>query len=91
MSCCIPACGPPGASCSQRDSPDDEVRIKVLQTLPILVKPPAYSAPPLFVSQVFEVCFHMLHDKSPIIQNTAEATVRQVCAARWGRDGQLPA
>ena len=54
------------------------MRIKILQTLPLLVKPASYLATPMFLSQMFEVCFRMLHDKSPIIQHTAEATVRQV-------------
>lgn len=62
----------------QKDSPDEEIRIKILQTLPLLIKPAAYLATPQFLSQMFEVCFRMLHDKSPIIQHTAEATVRQV-------------
>ena len=65
----------------QKDSPEEEVRIKILQTLPLLVKPASYSATPLFVSQAFEVSFKMLADKSAIIQNTAEATVRQVTGA----------
>jgi Dimerisation and cyclophilin-binding domain of Mon2 len=62
----------------QKDNPDEEVRIKILQTLPLLMKPAAYVATPQFICQCFEICFKMLHDKSPIIQHTSEATVRQV-------------
>jgi hypothetical protein len=66
----------------QRDNGEDEIRLKILQTLPLLLSSASYVVSPMFVSLSMDVCFRFLTDKSPIIQHTAEATVRQVGAAR---------
>ena len=64
----------------QRENAEEEIRLKILQTLPLLLASASYVVSPMFVSQSVDVCFHFLSDKSPIIQHTAEATVRQVWA-----------
>jgi hypothetical protein len=77
--------------CWQRDNPEDEIRLKILQTLPLLLTPTAYVISPMFVSLAVDMCFHFLQDKSPVIQHTAEATVRQVggwVGVRWGQPEQ---
>ena len=64
--------------CCQRDNAEEEIRLKILQTLPLLLKPASYIITPQFVSLALDVCFHFLGDKSAVVQHTAEATVRQV-------------
>jgi hypothetical protein len=71
---------------AQKDNNEEEIRLKILQTLPLLVTPTAYVLTPMFIAQAFEVCFHLLGDKSAVIQHTAEATVRQV-GGRLPHDG----
>jgi hypothetical protein len=57
---------------------EESIRVKVLQTLPLLLLHPSFHISSQFLAQALGACFTMMGDKSTILRHTAEATLKQV-------------
>ena len=69
----------------QAHSSDDEICIKVLQTLPLLLTPSSYVVDASALSAALSICFEMLEHRSPTIRHTSQATLRQVVSLMFDR------
>ena len=67
----------------QAESDDETVQLKILQTLLLAIGSPSAleRVEESALSQALGLCFRLHAGKSPIIANTATATLRQVCSA----------
>lgn len=62
----------------QVDNSENEIRLKILQTLPLLLANSAYEMPVPLQAQALAICLRMHADKEGVIHHTAGATLRQV-------------
>ena len=62
----------------QTYTPKQEIQLKILQTVPLLIDRSGSGISQDLMCQAFGICFRFLDMKSSMIRNTAMATLRQI-------------
>jgi hypothetical protein len=69
----------------QAESPEEDLRLRVLQCLPLLLSQPAHRPNAKLLAQVLAVGFNFLRDKSGVLKHAATAALQQAVAMMFER------
>jgi hypothetical protein len=73
----------------QSESVEEDMRLKVLQTLPLLLSQPGFTPDAPLLCAVMAMCFSFLRDRSVVLKNAATATLQQAVALMFERAERL--